>query len=58
MVEVKMSSTASESHFSNIHSYRKVMKNDSGNNFVIYTGNDTQRRSKGTILSWRNIDNI
>jgi len=58
MVEVKMSSTASESHFSNIHSYRKAMKNDSGNNYVIYTGNDNQRRSNGTILSWRNIDNI
>jgi uncharacterized protein len=63
-VEIKSKMTAAMNLFDNVHFWQTISEQDkkSGinmeNGYVVYTGQETQKRSYGTFLSWKDIDKI
>ncbi len=57
-IEMKAGKTISLSLFSELSYWNQLASIDPKNSFVVYTGNENQRWSKGNVTSWRNIDDI
>lgn len=57
-VEIKAGKTISNSFFSNIDYWKKLALADPSEGFLVYTGDENQKRSNGTVLSWRAIDTL
>jgi uncharacterized protein len=57
-IEIKAGSTISDHFFSNLDFFNKISSNSSKNSFVIYTGNTSQTRAKGSVLSWKEIGKL
>src|SRR6202040_1990183 len=60
LVEVKSAQTPSEQALASFERFADVLAGKEGlriaDRVVVYAGNETQRRSQGTILSWRDLD--
>ncbi|MBI5124495.1 MAG: ATP-binding protein [Candidatus Omnitrophica bacterium] len=54
-IEIKSGKTPSAEYLKDLNYWNKLAKNRPKNSYVIYGGDITQRRSEGTILSWKNI---
>ena len=54
-IEVKSSETISKNFFSGLNSFSKVAGDDVIENFVVYTGDDFQKRTQGTTLNYKKI---
>lgn len=58
VVEIKAGKTINENYFSGIDTWRKVSKDKSSEAYLIYGGNENQKRSIAEILSWDNVNMI
>ena len=52
-IEIKASETFSPSFFDAMLKWNGLSKTDSKNNIVIYSGDDNQKRSKGSVIGWQ-----
>lgn len=59
-IEIKSSKTISSSFFENLKYWKELAGKTSENAFLVYAGDNTQKRSSAKVLSWREIrlDNI
>lgn len=60
LFEIKYSHTPKEEYYKNIQVFRNAApeQRHSGSNFVVYAGDERQRRSFATIESWRNLGQL
>lgn len=58
VIEIKAGKTINENYFSGIDIWRKVAKDKSSDAYLIYGGNENQKRSIAKILSWDNVSLI
>ncbi len=58
VVEMKAGKTITEDFFKGLNYWGKITASDNKNLFLIYGGNETQSRSSGKVLSWKNIEGI
>lgn len=54
-IEIKAGRTISSSFFDNLETWNAVSGTQPSDNFLIYAGNETQKRSKANIISWTSI---
>ena len=57
-IEIKSRMTPNKSFFEEIHFWQQVDQQgakDMADGFVIYSGNETEKRTYGTFLSWRDL---
>ena len=56
--EIKSGRTISQDFFDGLNYWTELSNNPKSNNFVVYGGDDDQKRSAGSLLSWKNIECI
>jgi uncharacterized protein len=57
-VEIKAATTISTSFFNGLSYWNNLAHANPANSFLIYGGNENQKRSLGTALSWNNASSI
>jgi hypothetical protein len=57
-VEIKAGKTPSTEYFRDLSYWNKLSKNKPSNSYVIYGGDDLQKRSQGRLLPWKQIKSI
>lgn len=57
-IEIKAGKTVNPSFFKNLEYWNRLSKSDFKNSFVIYGGDENQKRSHGNLVSWRNLSDI
>ncbi len=57
-VEVKAGKTISTDYFDNLKYWCKLAEIDPANGFVVYAGNEEQKRSTGMVLGWQNVAEV
>ena len=55
-IEIKSGKTINTDFFEGLKYWNKLSKNIPENTFIIYAGNENQKRSLGNVLSWKNLD--
>ncbi len=54
-VEIKSGATVSDNYFGNIKYWQKNIRLEQKNSYVIYGGDENQKRTNAQVLSWRNF---
>ncbi|OGC07893.1 AAA family ATPase [candidate division WOR-1 bacterium RIFCSPLOWO2_12_FULL_45_9] len=54
-VEIKTGRTISQEYFKNLNYWCDLAKCERKKSFVVYAGEQSQKRSQGTVLGWRDI---
>lgn len=54
-IEIKSGNTISEDYFKGLKYYNKLSGRNSKESFLIYGGDEVQRRNYGTVLGWKNL---
>lgn len=57
-IEIKSSHTLNNQFFSGLSKWSKIANFDPRNGYLIYGGDEEQRRSTGQVLGWKQIDKI
>ncbi len=57
-IEIKASRTISKSFFQGLQYWNEVSGTDPANNVIVYAGDTNQKRSSGTIVSWKNTNSV
>lgn len=57
-IEIKAGKTISEDFFAGLRYWRQLVRRADKNAYVIYGGDENQKRSYGSVISWRNITSI
>jgi len=57
-IEIKAGHTISKSYFANLSYWNKLSGNNPENSFVVYAGDDEQKRKNGHVLNWRLLHKI
>jgi len=57
-IEIKSGETIDLSYFSGLEYWNTLSEGDPAHSYVIYAGNENQKRSKGTVVSCLNIQRI
>lgn len=57
-VEIKSNVTINQKFFDGLAFWQKLTGADPAEGFIIYAGSETQKRSAGTIVSWKDISSI
>ncbi|MFH1644316.1 MAG: ATP-binding protein [bacterium] len=57
-IEVKAGKTISTDYFDNLRYWCKLAEIDPSHGFVVYAGNENQKRSSGTVVNWKNVSKI
>jgi len=57
-IEIKSGETIASDYFVNLEQWSKLANTPSINNYVIYGGDLTQKRSPGNIVSWKSASNL
>ena len=57
-LEIKSGYTINSDYFSGLNYWNGLSGFDPSQGFVVYGGDRDQKRSEGTVVSWRNIDRI
>jgi predicted AAA+ superfamily ATPase len=53
-IEIKSGATIADSFFSSLHSWQKLSESPAEECFVLYGGNQSQKRSTVSVLGWKN----
>ena len=54
-LEIKAGYTVSSQFFDGLQTWNKISQTAPENNFVIYAGNEMQKRSYGTVVGWNSL---
>ncbi len=57
-IEIKSAKTINDNFFENLNYWNNLSNNPKENTFIIYAGNENQKRSAGNIISWHNIASV
>ncbi|MBU4209953.1 ATP-binding protein [Patescibacteria group bacterium] len=57
-VEIKSGQTISSNFFKNLSYWQNLSKTDPKNSFVVYGGNEGQKRSLGTVVGWEKLGGL
>ena len=57
-IEIKAGKTIANDYFDGLKYWTKLSSGKKRNTYVVYGGDETQKRSIGNIVSWRNISSI
>lgn len=57
-IEIKASTTIQASFFEGLHFWCDLANVSQNQCYVVYAGNETQARSRGTVLSWQDVDSL
>jgi hypothetical protein len=57
-IEIKAGKTISGDYFLNLDYWNKLSSNSILNSYLIYGGEQNQKRSNGNVVSWRNIGEV
>jgi len=57
-IEIKAGRTVASDYFDDLSYWNNLAHADPSKGYVIYAGNENQKRSKGNVLSWENCDTI
>jgi len=57
-IEIKSGKTINSSFFDNLNYIESIAANDISQKILIYGGNQNQKRSNSTVLSWKNINEV
>jgi len=55
LVEIKSGKTVTEDFFSNLQYYRKLAGMGSADSYVVYGGDQEQKRSYGQVVPWNKL---
>ncbi len=55
-IEIKSGRTIKGDFFKNLNFFKKIIKDIDVKTFLIYGGNDIQKRTEHTIINWQNLD--
>lgn len=58
LVEVKSGRTISADYFQGLEYWHKLTGSDPGAGYIVYGGDENQKRSNGSVLGWRNVNVI
>lgn len=59
MLEIKSGATINDDFFKGINQFKKTLGPAStGNAYLVYGGNQTQRRSQAQVIGWQDVNNI
>lgn len=54
-IEIKSGETISPDFFSNLVKWGELAENNASHSYVIYGGKESQKRSQGTVLGWKDL---
>jgi len=57
-IEIKSGHTITSDYFTGTSYWSNLAETDQRNNFIIYAGDETQKRAQGTVVSWHDIANV
>ena len=57
-VEIKSGKTINSSFFDGLNYWNALSKQDKSKSFVVYGGDENQKRTNGKVLGWKSISNI
>ena len=57
-IEIKSGKTINSSFWENLHEWCDISETPYSESYIVYAGNESQNRSLGNIVSWKNIDDI
>lgn len=57
-IEVKAGETVNSSYFKSLNKWSELSKIDYHNNYVVYGGDKSQKRSQGNLISWSDFGNL
>lgn len=57
-IEIKAGRTISTDYFKGLNYWNELSGNDPAQGYIIYGGDEMQRRSSGNVLSWKNMNDI
>lgn len=57
-IEIKASKTIANSFFDGLSDWKKITKQEHEDTYVVYGGNDTIKREKGHIFSWKQLEKM
>lgn len=57
-IEIKSGKTINSDYFSSLTKWNHLADNKQSNSYVVYGGDETQVRSQGTALSWKDLQRI
>ena len=58
LIEIKSGKTVADDFFENLVYYQKLSGSSPKNSFVVYGGNQTQKRSVGQVISWSRLEQV
>lgn len=57
-IEIKASATSSKDFFKGLEIWNQIADSDSKNNFVVYTGKETEQWPAGTVINWQQLPDM
>jgi uncharacterized protein len=57
-VEIKAGKTVTADYFQGLQSWNRILERNPENSYVIYAGEEEQKRSAGRVLSWKNASGV
>ena len=57
-LEIKAGKTINKDFFKGLLYWQKIAANDTGQGFIIYGGDNMQKREQGQVISWRHINTV
>jgi len=54
-VEIKAGKTITQGYFTGLDYWNSISKSDPKNSYVIYAGDQVQKRSNGTVIGWKKL---
>jgi predicted AAA+ superfamily ATPase len=57
-IEIKSGQSVNTDFFKGLEFYQALAGKDAQEAYIVYGGKETQKRSKGTVLSWTAMDNL
>ena len=57
-IEIKAGKTIVTDFFSSLDKWNALAQTDPTNGYIVYAGDDAQKRSKGNVIGWQQAGNI
>lgn len=57
-IEIKSGKTINDDFFAGLKYWHKITGAGTGSSFVVYNGEENQKRTAGEVISWKNLDSI